>query len=460
VSEITIRCAATGLEKPTRLLPDGTPALPPRWKRVGQLAYSPRGFAECYVTRCARLPVASVVCGRAGLDWSVQATTEGWQHFRRAVRASCLDAARFCNWCFAEFAKADTEPLADSGKRDHYGRPLLTLPKLALPKHLYGAGRLLYPLLDSQSLGSLIQRAWKKYQEERFEIRFLCRRSLPSYREDTPVPIPAKDAPLSVNDQGQLFARVRVHGEAFTLRLRNGRDFQQPLDRVRLILAGEARQGELCLYEQEVGSDRRNRASRRVQPGANRVATEFVAAISYNALKQSRQGKATARVTLTPGRLWTVTVGQSERPWFCNEAQRHQFEAEFRRKTALGEKHRERLQLISEDRKLERRLPKVYRASLNGVTGDLARRHHNRMTSLCHGASRMLANFLARQFSGKPREEKLGTVYYDDSNQESFANFPVFTLRSMVRQKVEELGITFVHINGSEETTTETVHES
>ena len=107
----SITCSVTGIEREASPRADGEPALPKGWKRIRSLVYSPEGIRQKFALRCITIPVASVVEGYEGDDWSVETCRSGWAAFLLALRQSCQQARFVLNWAIRSLAAADNEPL-------------------------------------------------------------------------------------------------------------------------------------------------------------------------------------------------------------------------------------------------------------------------------------------------------------------------------------------------------------
>lgn len=399
-----VRCTATGTEATTKLRADGAPKLPPGWKRFGDAIYSPEGVAQAFRLRTVRLPVASVILHDAD-GWSVENCKAGWQAFRKALRQSCQLARLIANWALVELAKADNDELISSPTG-------YKLPKFkASAVDLYGPARAQWPDLDSQSLGSLLQKVRSRYSESRWERRVRGKATLPEFKNDKiPLPIPKKDAPLEVNEQNQPFLTVRVSGQRFRLRFRNTPDrkrhtYWPQVKALKQVAAGEGDYGEVTLYARD---------------------TEVWAAVAVYLPKDlAEREQVTITVRTTKDALWQVWVGDREEPWVLNDEQI--------RKVISA--HRARLHRLSQDSKFERRQPASERTRINDFREKICARQRNRLDDYCEKASAMLR--------GLARRHKASVVRYNDDEHGFAASFPWFKLRTLCEQKLTGIGVTF-----------------
>lgn len=419
-STATIRCAATGAERQAKVGATGQPRLPPGWKRFGESVYSPEGVAQTFRLRTVRLPVASVILHGAE-EWSVENCKAGWTALRTALARSASDARAVANWALVELAKADNDPLEQTAKG-------LRLPKFRAAKvDLYLPARALWPDLDSQSLGSLLQKARSRYTEGRWDRRIRGRATLPEFKGDEiPLPIPKKDAPLTVSEQNQPFLTVRLSGQRFRLRLKNTPDrkrhsYWPQIKALKQVAGGEGDYGEVTLYRRD---------------------TEVWCAIAVYLPKDLAERDETVIVVRTAkDALWNVWVADRQEPWVLNDEQIQ--------KTISA--HRARLHRLSQDSKFERRQPASERTRIDVYREKIAENQRNRLDDYCEKASAMLA--------GLARRHKAGLVRYDDSEHGFAASFPWFKLRTLCEQKLDAIGVSFEEIKPSGETDARAVHE-
>lgn len=405
-----------GLVKASQPRADGEVKLPKGWKQFGDRIYAPPCVRRCFKLRSLGFTVASVVCGFEGESWSVQECTRGRQTFHQALARSQADCRRAYNLALVELAKADSKPLEPGPKGPK-------LPKFsATDVNLYPLGRTLFPDLDSQSLGSLLVKVRSKYLEKRFERRVLGRTTLPEQTR-VPLPIPSKDAKVTVSDQHQPFVRVRIHGERFTLRLRNTpnrphHNFYRQVAALERVLAGEGSYGEVVL-------DRR------------RDGTIACRVLVYLPMEKIERTDRKIIVRTCKDRLWSVQIDEREEAFVLNNDQ-------IRKRIS---RHLIRLHRLSQDQKFERRLPEGERTGINGYRETICNKQNHWLNDVCHKASAMLAGLVILVGAG--------TVEYDDTETGFAESFPLFRLRSLCQQKVEAKGGTFVHANGSAESTAE-----
>lgn len=416
--KVQITCSVTGKTADAKPKADGSPSLPKGWKVIGDQVLCPDAVRERFAMRGVTLPVASVVCGYVGDDWSVEACKDGWTAFRCALRESCQLARGYMNWAFGELAIADRQPLEQGDK-------VAKLPKFSIGEHslhLYQMGRQLFPALDSQSLSSLRQLVQQKYTQTRFERRVLGTLSCVSWRQDeVPLPIPKKDVRLDVNDQKQVFVRVRIGGEQFTLRLKNTpshnrHTFYRQVESLRKVISGEAEIGDLKLKDR--GSE---------------VMATFACYLPNE--PRSERTERVCQVETQVDKLFAVFVDGQDRPWNLNDDQI--------RKAITS--HKARLHRLAEDSKFERRKHRhAKRTTPHAFREVICENQNNRLADYCHKAASMVVGLASRH--------RCGSIVYCDEIKDFAASFPWFKLRGLIEEKAKRAGISFVWIESKPKT--------
>lgn len=457
---VCCKCSTTIEATP---LKDGSEPQPRGWHRLAGALWCPKCWADNFALRSIVLPVASVIEGYASGEsgeWGQEACAAGWKAFRTALRVSSRQAAQYANLAISECFAADQEPLLPTKRKrkrqEEEGEEEIDgvkLPKLEYPDSR-PKGRQRFSELDSQSLGSVHQKAQAKYREQRWDLRVTCRKSLASFRSDLPVPVPAKDARLEVSHKhqqtvaegerqpgrGEPFLRLRLAGHQFTLRLRSGAgnkrgefSFWRKIAALEKIECGEALQGEVKLFERKMGeANGRNGAQNRAAPGAPAYGTRVFASIACWLPKdKGEREQVTIRVVTGPDRLWTIFVGDSAEPINVNEEQ-------ARRWVIV---RRTRLHALSEDHRFERRSRlrgcPVQPSDLAGPRQRISDTYDRLLKDWSHKAARILANLAKRRRACR--------VVYNDSDKRWCPKFPWFMVWTMFQNNLNEFGIEGVH---------------
>lgn len=431
--KIPIRCCVTGKEQMVLPKADGTPKLPLGWKDLAGRAYSSDGWEQTFFPRTIELPVASVALGYLddATDWSPAACEEAWRAFRKALREGCRQAAQVVNVLLWELARLDCLPLETGPK----GRklPPLSLPSAAVLQRLLTVGREQFPEIDSQSMGCLRNEAYAHYKRHRWEIRILCKRSMPSYRDENPLPVPASVYRFHMHER-QAFVQLRLQGQRFTLRLANGYRFERKVAALEKAVQQTAKLGELSLYFRAQGATHRNGGKQRKQPGSNQRQTLVYAGFAIHLPKTpGERTAAQMHIRTTEECLFEVLVGNRQEPWLLHDEHIGRAIAQ----------HRRRLQELSDDQKMERRLPRANRADINGYRETLVLHQQRRMDDYLKKAAALVAGLASRHH--------VSEVFYDDRIQTRWESFQWFMLRTRVEQKLGELKIKFTHITATDE---------
>ncbi|HZT78592.1 MAG TPA: hypothetical protein VFA26_00100 [Gemmataceae bacterium] len=431
----TICCGKCGKQLDAKPKKDGEPRLPGGWGKAGGQTFCPDCWEQCFFLRSVRLPVASVAVGYDDLDWSPDACREAWKEFRQALRLSAQQARACANFFLVELAKCDNEPLEAGPKGPK-------LPKFNPPdgKVLYALARQRWPELDSQAVSAIWQKARAKYHESRFARRVLGKATLPEFKgEEVPLPVQAKDARLRLRER-QPFVALRIAGGRFTLRLRNGRQFERQIAALEQIAAGEAVQGELTLYNKRVAEADPDNGVVRNESGSRRFVSRVMAAFAVwvPAGKGRREQKMLVRTRAD--KFFEVLVGDREVPWNLNDDQ-------VRRRIAA---HRAQLRRLSEDFKMERRRPKQAGAGLAEHRRRLCERHNDWLANHAHQASAIIAGLAARHNAD---------VEYDDTEKGFVPSYPWFKLRTLIAQKLKEQGRSLTLTGTSDENEAQPVVE-
>ena len=408
------RCDRTTAAKPTTA---GEPKLPRNWKRLGSATLCRDCVAASYVPRGAWLPVATVVSGYDVPAWTEEVKAAGWKALRPALRASWRTAAQLYNWALVEFAR--TDGAAPVPNRKGTGQVPGPWDRKAAVKTVRALCKTRFPEidqhLDSQSKYALLAKAEGDYVRTRFERQILCKSTLPEATAGRlPLPIPVESVRSLGVTRGCVIVALRLAGQRFTLALQAGHRFRRQVGQLERALSGAGRVGELKI--QERGRD---------------------IMVGFSLLLPKEQGErrdVLIRVCTAPDRLWQVFVGDREESWNLND--------DPIRRLSLA--YREQLRRISEDLKMERRRPHEHSAAFDAARGRLARKYANRWGDYCHKAAAILSGLAARHAACR--------VEYDDSAGGFFGDLlPRFKLRERVAEKLAQIGVEFVHVNGSDD---------
>lgn len=405
----TVTCSRCPKACEVRPLKDGSPALAPGWLNLAGALYCDVCRKRNFAMRSITLPV-----------WSAEpadgeSTKDAWGRMLTALRLSFRQAAQVGTWAMRELAKCDNGDI--TREKDAAGKTKIKLAKAQPSKHLYKTARDLAPDLDSQSVGSVIQRARKKYAETRWEQRVTLTVGLPKFGFPAPIPIPEKDAGVSFDGEGNLWLSVRISGSRFRLRLARNKDHHRQLAAIRKGLDGEGRFGEVTLTGKSDGGK----------------LSEIRARFAMELPIEKHERKATLHVSTVKDKLWSVLLEGREQGWNLNEDQA--------KSIVFG--HANRVQRLADDDKFERRHPRKKSGGINAVRARVAEKYAARMNDFCHKAGAMLVGFAARNH--------VGVIEYHETSERFIEAFPWFKLRTMCEQKAVQSGISFVLIEDSGE---------
>jgi hypothetical protein len=322
---------------------------------------------------------------------------QSWPEFHAVMRDMWATTTQACNWMLTEFFVRDIHRNGEDKMP-----PMPTI-------YLYPEARQRFPALPSGSISALEQQVKAKYRAKRYEIIWTCASSLPTYRYPTPMPVPNQGWSLCFENESPVVS-LRIGDARIRLRLKGGYRYRRQLTALRDIAAGEAVQGQLDLYYcgQDVLCKVVAWLPRKVDNTKPATGTLYVRT-SPDALVVSFDSKA--------DKLWTYH-GDHIRRWVA--------------------KHRTQLQRWADDSKLEHR-PKVPFAQRRA---EASARYHDRMHTACHQIAAMIAGYARRRY--------FATVEYRDADTSFCPDFSWFSLRQLIREKCDALGLAFEYANGDE----------
>jgi hypothetical protein len=381
------------------------------WKRDPKTGepISPKDWHDRYVLRAITIPVA----GPIDTDWKT---------LRDALRTCWGATMRLANWAVAELAKADCVRMTGVEK----------IPKQS-HSYLYPGARALCPELDSGSVVAILHAAEGKYGKTRYERIWLGKVSLPSFRYGMPYPCRSQDFRVFERDE-QIMVNVRLTGVRYDLRLRGGHQFYRQISALKQLLAGEAVQSELALYEKRANSSDHRPNAKEKDSANNGYAKRLMCKICLWLPREHRPEKNgnTLFAKTDKESLLIVLDTNNEKLWVENCDQVKRWTAE----------HYRRLQRWSDDQKAEQRPTPAFSTHRTLA----AEKYRNRLDSLCKEVASHLANFAHRR--------RVSTVKYDDAEKSYCEKMPWAKLAECIRQKLDFFGIGFERSGGAENTAT------
>lgn len=367
--------------------------LPPGWHR------NPSGDPVCgkcwgerYILRAIIIPVASPV-------------TCDWPCLRTALKQCYQSVTRLSNWAVTELAKADVVRMPDMEK----------IPKPP-SVYLYPGARKVCPDLPTTTTVSVLRSVEKRYRARRYDVIWLGKASLPSYRYPQPVPYHNQSWKAARDDDGRPLVSLRMGGERITLRLRGGHEFKRQSKGYGQIVDGLAMQGELALYEVSgQKSDHRNGGK-----GHTRLMCKMIAWVPK---AKSKPRTGVLYLNTANDAMIMANNAKNQRLWALNGNHILRWAAQ----------HEVQLQRWYEDSKLELRRKHVPFE---------ARRHHaclkynHRMNTAADEMAAQVVNYADRR--------SYAEIRWITGLPKMTLNFPWFRCESRIKQLCDERGINYV----------------
>ena len=374
--------------------------LPRNWKRLGEEVFCPQCWKERYCLRAITVPVAGPV------DCS-------WDELREKLKESFSATTCLANWAIRELAKADVVRTPDMEK----------LPPRN-PVYLYPGARQVVPQLPSSSVIAVLHAVEGKYAAERYEVIWLCSRSLPSFRYPVPYPVHNNSWSLEQDENGSLIVSVPLVGGRVKLRLRGGRQFYRQRVALLKCLQGRAVKGELSLYLKRVASNSHRPGVETRDSGGQKVHNRLMCKMCLWLPKEGKVVAPEGTIYVRTGEdclLYAINE-KRERIWYLNYDHVRRWVAE----------HSAVLLRLSQDQKYEERPV----ASFQSRREWLSEKYRRRMDAACHMASSALVNYAVRN--------RFAQLLYNDSVRSFCPAFPYFKLKQYISQKCDAAGIAFI----------------
>jgi hypothetical protein len=355
--------------------------LPRGWKHHRDQTYCEQCWGERYLLRAIVIPVVSPV-------------DASWEELNQSLDSMFRATTQASNWMVTELAKRDVKRQSSEAK-------IPRMPQV----YLYPEAREQFPDLPPQSIAALEQSVQRKYRSKRYDVIWRCAGSLPTYRYPQPFPVHNQSWwPIIVEDTPQV--TVRIAERKYTMRLKGGFRYRRQLASFRSICSGEAKYGELDLYQ--TGRD---------------LLCKMVAWLPR---REAQERLGVLYVRTAPDALLVAFNAKDEVLWRYNGNQVRRWAAE----------HAKQLQRWSEDTKAEER-PLPGFAERRAA----ARKYHHRLNTSADQSASYLANYAARR--------KFATVEYDDSDTSYCGGYVWFRLRERISMLLDERGIEFQVKNAS-----------
>jgi transposase len=151
--------------------------------------------------------------------------------------------------------------------------------------------------------------------------------------------------------------------------------------------------------------------------------------------QEKRQGR-TMLLRTDPCALWVAEFPDGSPAWVYNGD-------DFARVHELVERHLAYLRRIAQDTKFERRKSRTQRNMINGSRDRRCQKHHARIKTFLHQVTSHLASYCCRH--------GVAEIFYDDAVKSWLPKFPWHQLETILRGKLELLGITLTSGGAQEE---------
>lgn len=378
----TIRCHSCAAERDTRLTQTGDLRLPRGWKRLNSEPVCEKCWNARFVLRAVTIPIARPVNGT-------------WEELREVLNQCWAASTALANWTVRELSQADVVRTPAMQK----------LPKMR-PRYLYPAAREAVPEVDPQSTVAVLQAVEKRWRSMRYDVIWRRAAAPPSYRYPTAYPINNQAWSAEIDEGGALILSARLGGERRRLRLRGGSGFWRQRRALEALIRGEAYKSELAIYQR--GGD--------------------IMAKMVMWLPRNKPGGSEKR-----GTLYLRTAVDALLEYWAEDEEPRRIHADHVRRWAA--QHRHHLERTSHDMKRELRVPKKNLNQIRGRRQQWARKYRDRMDSMTHEVSAMIAGYASRR--------RVATVEYDDRDRSYLEDFPWARLRELLAEKLDAAEIEF-----------------
>jgi len=284
--------------------------------------------------------------------------------------------------------------------------------------HTIGA---LFPTLKGTTASIVDRKTKELYNAKRFDI-YRGVTSLPTYREQ-PFPLSSQSCSLDKMADGRVAISFKLGERRWTLPLGNRAHFARQLSAMDKIIDGSALQVESRIGEAKCGSTHRPSGTGR-DGGGQKNGTRVVATIVCWLPKRDNAFVLSGTLLVRTGPTSFLRARMMGRT--SNERWSH--EDHVRKWVAA---HRRRLQRMSDDQKVERRVG--IEPSLASARERICDRQFRRIDSFIHQKSTQVAELALRL--------RASEVVYDDNDGSWVSSFPWFKFWSTLEYKLSERGI-------------------
>lgn len=361
---------------------------------------------KSYVLRAVTIPVAGPV--------DVE-----WPELRESLKACWQLATRLKNWGVSVLAGVDVVRTPDMKKLPKM--PPLQLYKAALACGIEMGG-------DRASVASIFQAVDKTYRKRRFELVWLGKISLPSYRYPQPFPIHNATWKALRGDDGQALVEMRINGKRQVLRLRGGNEFRRQLKMHAQLADGEAVRGEAALLEKRASKgDHRNGTTGRDENGGKTQSRVMCKMVGWFPRDKTPKRSGAMFATTSADAMIVALNAKQNKLWSIHADHVMRW----------GAAHRRQLHKWSEDQKRELRPDVPFSARRKAACDKFNRRMDT------------AADQIAAQIVGYANRCKFAELRWITGQPKLTTEFRWARMLTRIEQKCDEAGIAFILTEGS-----------
>lgn len=404
---IACKCSECDSVRQVKPTPKGAPRTPKGWKNRGNSTYI---CGKCW-TSCRRIRAT---------DFMVGAIVEGgtWSEFLTACRKAWHQAKCVLNWATNTLWASDVQRTPDMEKMP---------PMQAV--YLYGIAneKGLHQDVGATSRQSLFQLADQRYRKRRWDVIWNGE-AIANARNDQPFPLPSQNYKLLRGPDNQMRVQFTLGGTRWLIELNGGAMMGSRKADFQALINGDAEGGQMDLIETKVSK------------GARRKSGEQSDAVSGQKDTIGVKVKISGWFPKSPikdlsGTLVVRTDQQAFIVATPDDGRRESWTLHGQHVARSVSRHRQWLQVQSDDRKFERRKPPRKASRYNRGTGRRCDNHQDVMKNWIHESTRQLTNVASRL--------RMACVMFS-KDETGFESFPWHVWESTLANKLDAVGIAYV----------------
>lgn len=273
-----------------------------------------------------------------------------------------------------------------------------------------------------ETVTAILQQVRKRYVKNRFEVIWLRRRALDTFRNPFPWPISSGSwRGAWLDEAGKPHVEVTLPGGRGVLRLRGGPEFRRQMGMFRQIVEGKLPKAQMSIYWKRC-SESCHRPTCTIGGIPGRVIVKMVAKFP---VVEKRAGDRAMVLLTDPNALWVAELDGGEK-WVLNRD-------DIRRNVARHQHHLCVLKRLSDDCKAERRLKSGRAKVLEPKIRAMCHKDRNRIDSAVKETAANLVNYAARR--------RVSEIFYLDRDKGFMPSFPWFELHKRLSDLCEVQGI-------------------